>query len=195
MARGFGQMIDRVPAALNTILFPLLTKISDLDEASRLTARAFRLILVLMTVIGVVAVVAIYPAVYLMYGSAFLPLVAPFVILIPGIILSGATAPIMQFLMSIDRAELGISLPIMPLALQIGLALLLIPLWGPEGAAIAYSTALTTLSFINIWMFLRLSKRTFWADLMIQPSDLSYLLKLSMTEAGKLMRLANITRA
>ncbi len=195
MARGFGQTIDRVPAALNTILFPRLTKITDLDEASRLTARAFRLIFVLMVVVGVIALVLIHPAVHLMYGSAFLPLVIPFMILIPGIILSGSTTPIMQYFMSIDRADLGVTLPILPLALQIGLALLLIPLWGPEGAAIAFSAALATLSFISIWMFLRLSKCTFFADLMVRPADLSYLMKFTMTEVGKLLKSINILRA
>jgi O-antigen/teichoic acid export membrane protein len=195
MARGFGQMIDRVPAALNTILFPRLTKITDLDEAARLTARAFRLIFVLMVVVGVITLVLIHPAVHLMYGSAFLPLVIPFMILIPGIILSGSTTPIMQYFMSIDRADLGVTLPILPLALQIGLALLLIPLWGPEGAAIAFSAALAAYSFISIWMFLRISKCTFFADLMVRPADISYLLKFTMTEAGKLLKSINILRA
>ena len=191
LARGLGQMIDRVPAALNTILFPRLTKITDRDEASRLTARAFRLIFVLMVVIGLIALVLIHPAVYLMYGRAYLPLVIPFMILIPGIILSGATTPIMQYFMSIDRADLGITLPILPLALQISLAILLLPVWGPEGAALAFSAALATMSFISIFVFLRVSKCAFWADLMIRPNDVNYLLEFTRIEAGKLLKLKN----
>jgi O-antigen/teichoic acid export membrane protein len=85
-----------------------------------------------MTVVGVIAALLISPAIHIMYDSAFLPLVLPFLILIPGVILSCAVTPITQYFMSINRAKLCITLPVLPLALQIGLAMILIPVWAPE---------------------------------------------------------------
>lgn len=195
MARGFGQMIDRVPAALNTILFPRLTKTADPNEAARLAARAFRLILVLLMVVGLIAMALIHPAVHLMYGSAFLLLVVPFLILIPGIILSGATTPFMQYFMSINRADLGVTLPIPPLALQVTLALLLIPRLGSEGAALAFSAGLVAFSLISIWMFLRLSACTLRSDLMVRREDLHCLLLFTTAEAGKIWKAMKLKRA
>ena len=194
MARGFGGMVDRVPAALNTILFPRLTKTADPREAARLAARAFRLMLVLLTVIGAISFALIHPAVHLLYGSAFLPLVLPFLILIPGFILSGATTPFMQYFMSINRPDLGVTLPMLPLALQVVLALLLIPEFGPEGAALAFSAGLVAYSLISIWMFLRLSVCVLRSDLMLNREDLRYLLQFATVEAGKVLRSMKLKR-
>jgi O-antigen/teichoic acid export membrane protein len=188
-------MIDRVPASLNTILFPRLTKTVDPDEAAQLSTRAFRLILVLLTVVGIIAMALIHPAVHLIYGSAFLPLVVPFLILLPGIILSGATTPFMQYFLSINRADLGVTLPILPLALQVGLALWFIPILGPDGAALAFSAGLVVFSLISIWMFLRLSACTLRSDLMVNGEDLRYLLHFTTAEAGKIWKSMKLQRA
>lgn len=186
MARGFGQMIDRVPAALNTILFPQLSKTVDPKEAAHVSARAFRMLLVLLIVVAVIAVILIHPAVYLMYGSEFLPLVVPFLILIPGIVMSGATTPFMPYFMSVNRPGLGVTLPILPLAIQVALALLIIPMWGPAGAALAFTIGLVAFSSISCWMFLKLSGCTLRSDLMVRREDLLYLWHFSTAEAGKI---------
>jgi len=188
LARGFGQLMDRVPAALNTILFPQLAKTVDPKEAALIAARAFRLLLVLLIVVAVIAVILIHPAVHLMYGSAFLPLVVPFLILIPGIILSGATRPFMQYFMSVNRPGLGVTLPILPLAIQVALALLIIPMWGPTGAALAFTTGLVAFSLISCWIFLKLSGCTLRGDLMLRREDLRYLWRFSTAEAGKIWK-------
>jgi O-antigen/teichoic acid export membrane protein len=188
MARGFGQMMDRVPAALSTILFPRLTKTASSYDAANLSARAFRLILVLLVMVGLIAIVLIYPAVRLMYGRAFLPLIVPFLILIPGIILSGATSPFMQYFLSINRPDLGVTLPILPLAVQIILAFLLIPIWGTEGAALAFSVGLVSFSIVTIWMFVRLSDSSLRNDLMVRSEDLRYLLQFANVEIGKIWK-------
>jgi O-antigen/teichoic acid export membrane protein len=188
MARGFGQMMDRVPAALNTILFPRLTKTVDPDEAANLSARAFRLILVLLVLVGTIAAAFIYPAVRLMYGNAFLPVVLPFLILLPGIVLSGAATPLMQYFLSVNRADLGVTLPILPLAVQVYLALLLIPMWGADGAAMAYSVGLVSFSLSSIFIFVRLSACSLRKDLMVRGEDLRYLLQLFKLEVGKIWK-------
>lgn len=184
LARGFGQMMDRVPAALNIILFPQLAKTVDPKEAALIAARAFRLLLVLLIVVAVIAVILIHPAVHLMYGNEFLPLVVPFLILIPGIVMSGATTPFMQYFMSINRPGLGVSLPILPLSIQVALAMLTIPMWGPAGAALAFTTGLVAFSLISCWMFLKLSGCTLRSDLIVRREDLLYLWRFSTAEAG-----------
>jgi O-antigen/teichoic acid export membrane protein len=187
MARGFGQLLDRVPAALNTVLFPRLTKTADPEEAAHLSARASRLILVLLLTVGVASATLVYPAVRIMYGTEFVPLVGPFLILIPGIVLAGAASPFMQFFLSIDRADLGITLVIPPLGLQVVLALLLIPRLGPEGAAVAFSSGLAMSAVLYAWMFLRLSSCTLGGDLASRREDLRYLKHFAAREAGRLV--------
>jgi O-antigen/teichoic acid export membrane protein len=172
LARGFGEMINRVPAALNTILFPRLTKIHSHEEAASLTARAFRSLLVLLSAGGISAAVSIFPAVYIIYGSEYLPLAVPFLILLPGILSAGTTTPFMQYFLSINRADLGITLPIPPLVLQVLIALWLIPKLGAAGAALAFTVGLLFFSGMNVWMFLRLSTCTARGDLVVRGDDL-----------------------
>jgi len=186
MARGFGCVMDRVPAALNIILFPKLSKTVDPEEASHVSARAFRLLLVLLVVVAIIAVMLVQPAVYLLYGSEFLPLVVPFLILIPGIVMSGATTPFMQYFMSINHPGLSVTLPFLPLAIQVALAFLFIPMWGPEGAAFAFTTGLAILSLISCWMFLKLSGCSLRSDLLVRREDLIYLWRFSAVEVGKI---------
>jgi O-antigen/teichoic acid export membrane protein len=185
LARSFGDMIDRVPAALNTILFPRLTKIYCREEAASLAARAFRSLVVLLSAVGVAAAVFVFPAVYVVYGSKYLPLVVPFWILLPGILSAGTTTPFMQYFMSINRADLGITLPIPPLVLQALIALWLIPKHGAVGAALAFSLGLLLSSGINIWMFLRLSTCTARGDLAVRGDDLRAIARVARQQCQK----------
>ncbi len=186
IARGYGQMIDRVPSALNTILFPQLSKTVDPKEAADVSARAFRMLLVLLIIVAVIAALLIYPAVSLMYGSEYLPLVVPFLILLPGIVISGATTPFMSYFMSINHPGLTVTMPILPLAIQVALALLIIPMWGPAGAALAFAVGLVLHSLISCWTFLKLSGFNLRRDLMVRQEDISYLWHFSATMAGKI---------
>lgn len=188
LARGFGDMIDRVPAALNTILFPRLTKTHSRAEAAGLAARAFRNLLVLLSAVGVLAAVFVFPAVYVVYGSEYLPLVVPFWILLPGILAAGTTTPFMQYFMSINRADLGITLPIPSLVLQVLIALWLIPRFGVAGAALAFSLGLLLSSGINIWMFLRLSVCTARGDLAVRGDDLRAIAQVVRQQCQKGLR-------
>lgn len=188
IARSFGQMMDRVPAALNTILFPQLAKTVDPKEAALIAARAFRLLLVLLIVVTGIAVTLIHPAVHLMYGSAFLPLILPFLILLPGIVMSGATTPFIQYFMSVNRPGLAVTLPVLPLVIQVALAMLIIPLWGPAGAALAFSAGLVAFSLISIWMFLKISGCTLSEDLMLRREDLEYLWHFIKIEVQRILK-------
>lgn len=188
IARNFGQMIDRVPVALNTVLLPQLAKTVDLKESAIMASRAFRLLLVLLIVFAVVASAIVKPVVYVMYGSEFLPLVVPFLILIPGITMSGATTPLMQYFMSINRPDLCATLPILPLLIQIVLAMLIIPMWGIVGAALAFTTGLIALSLISLWVFIKLSGCGLQDHLMVRQEDLRYLWSLIKAEAGRILK-------
>ncbi len=185
MARGLGQLMDKVPAALSTILFPRITKAVTHEEAAQLSARATRLSTLLLIFVGLIAYLLIKPAVYIMYGAKYLPLVTPFMILIPGIVLAGATTPFMQYFMGINRADLGITLPIFPLIIQLSLSLILIPAYGTSGAALSFVAGLLLYSFISTWMFIKLSGCSIKKDLMIQRKDVYFILDFFAEEVRK----------
>ena len=186
MARSLGQMMDKVPGAMNTILFPRITKMDSQDESAKLSARAFRITLILLSFIGIVSLFLIKPVVYVLYGKAYLPIVSPFLILIPGIILAGSISPIQQFFTGIGRADLSIKLPIVPLIIQVLLSLILIPEYGINGAAIAFLMGLIVLSIISVIVFLRISACNMSQDLFIRSKDLYFVTGFIVEEAKKI---------
>lgn len=195
LARGLGQVVDRIPAALGTILFPRLTKMDDAREAARLVARAFRYMVLIMLGAGVLGATLVYPAVYVLYGVDYVPVVTPFLILIPGIVAAGAVMPFAQYFLSVDRADLGVTLPIPPLVLQVLLALWLIPLLGPEGAAIAFSTSLVLFALISTWMFLRMCDGITARDLVVRREDLRDLVRHAARQFATLAAASRFTKA
>lgn len=193
LARGLGQVIDRFPAALGTILFPRLTKMDDANEAAQLVARAFRYMVVIMLAVGVLAAALVYPTVYLLYGVDYVPLVVPFLIMIPGIVAAGAASPFAQYFMSINRADLSATLLIPPLLVQVASAFWLIPQLGPEGAAIAFSTSLVLFALISTLTFAKMCKSITWNDLVTRRADLRDLLGHAARQLARLGPASRLT--
>lgn len=187
VSRNVGQIVERVPAALNTILFPKLTNLDDNEHAEFLTARAFRMMLVMLSLFGIVAALLIYPTIRFVYGAEYLPAVWPFLILIPSIVFSGACSTFMTYFLSINRADLGVILNLPSFTIQIVLAWVLIPWCGLQGAAISFAASLIVFSFANIWVFLKFSSCSICADLLLRREDIECLQRLVLEEANKIL--------
>jgi len=189
MARGFGQMMDKVPGALNTILFPRITKMESIDESAQLSAKAFRITLILLIFTGILAFLFIKPAVYVLYGATYVPLVTPFLIIIPGIILAGSASPLQQFFIGIGRVDLSVKLPLIPLIVQVLLSLALIPGYGVIGAAISFLIGLILFSIASVFVFLKITARSINNDLIIGRKDLAFVTGFFISEAKRIQRM------
>lgn len=182
IARIYSQMIDKVPSTLNTILLSRLPKVNNLIDEAFLTTKAVKILFIILIKLSLLVSLLIYPAVLLFYGDGYLSVVFLLLILIPGILFAGATAPIMQFFLSNNRADLGITLPLLPLIFQIILAVEFIPTWSAFGAAIALSLSLILLSIINIAAFVCFVKSAHLKDFIIKKEDYKYLYQFLISE-------------
>ena len=171
MAQDKGGLINKVPNALSTILFPRIAKLNNNHDSAMLLARALRVVSLILIIIGFLALISIKPLVLLLYGQAYLPLVVPFWIILPGLILYGATSLIIQYFNGIGRADIIVKINIVPLIVQAGMALILIPLIGLVGAALALLVALLSSALIKIFVFLRISDCSLKGDLLIRKED------------------------
>ena len=97
------QVLDQVPSALNTMLYPRVSKSSLAGEAEQLTARSVRILVLLLMAARAAAAAAVWPLVLMLYGRAFLPMVLSVWLLLPGVMAAGATTPIIQDLMGTGR--------------------------------------------------------------------------------------------
>jgi O-antigen/teichoic acid export membrane protein len=156
MAQGHGQVLGRVPSALSAVLYPRLSKLTH-GDAAELTVRAFRVTLLLLGAIGVVAAVLIRPAVHLLYGAAFIPTVVPFLIMLPGLVISSATTVFSQYFQGTARPLAMAQVGGVAVVAQLAGALLLLPRLGVTGAALAFLVGLVATAAVQTVLFLRLS--------------------------------------
>ena len=146
-----------VPGAINTALFPHVSRLDDDDESALLVARLFRITLLVLTGSSLFLSALIRPVVDLLYGSAYSQAIVPFLIIIPGVIFARAGSVFSTFFSGKGRPDLLPKASIIPLALQVMLSTTLIPNCGVAGAAIGYSASMLCLFFIQAALFLNQS--------------------------------------
>lgn len=176
MAQGKGQLLDKVPSAIGTILFPRISNTADESESSALAARAFRVSSVILIVTAIMAYLLVKPLVLVLYGSAYLPMVTPLWIILPGLVLSSAASTLVQFFQGTGRADVIARISFCPMCIQITLALLLIPRFGLVGAAVTLLTAFLVNAALQIYFFLRLTRLSLIRDLVFDREDVATVL-------------------
>jgi O-antigen/teichoic acid export membrane protein len=168
------QVLDQVPAALNTILYPRVSKTDVAGEAEQLTARSVRILILLLAAAGAAAAVLVWPMVYLLYGAAFLPMVVSVWWLLPGVVAAGATSPIVQYLMGTGRPHYVYRMAIVPLVVQVAAGVPLTIRFGYRGAAVAMSVAFAAHGMVRLAVFVRATRRQ-TAPLMPRREDVRLL--------------------
>lgn len=141
------QLLWRLPTAIMFVTIPLMTQMRKSKEAAEFTALSIRLTLVVLVAAAVGLAVMARPLVLLFYGQSFLPSVLPLLVLLPG-----SVAAALYLLATASLVARGDLLPIVKvavatLALNITINVLLIPRYGPAGAAFS-STVSYTISFL-----------------------------------------------
>lgn len=171
MAKGRGEMIlNKIPNALSTLLFPMISKSTDKEEAAQLTARAFRVTFLLLSFIGITLAVLIKPLVYILYGKAFLPMTTPFWIILPGIVFFQSTTVIGQYFGGVGRPDLSPKISFFPMIVQAILAYYLMQNLNVVGASIAFLVSSLLFGLIQLAMFIRISTCSV-TDLWITKDD------------------------
>ncbi|NIR42892.1 MAG: oligosaccharide flippase family protein [Gemmatimonadetes bacterium] len=163
-AVGLAEKLNMPPSAVGTVLFPRVA--AGPGTARDLTAGASRHTLWLTLILAVLLAAVAWPLIDLLYGVDFLPAVGPFWLLLPGIVsisvgrvlssdLNGRGLP-----GAVARAN-GLAL-----ALNVGLNLWWIPIWGASGAAAATTVSYGVAVLFLARRYLRES-RARWADLLV----------------------------
>lgn len=146
-------LLNRLPSAVGTILYPRVSKIGP--DAAVLAARACRIVLLMLMLAGLVGLILIKPTVVLLYGAEYVAMITSFRILIPGVVLSGATGMLCQYFLGVGRPRLTTALSFAQLVVQIGAATYLVPLHGVVGAAATSSISLIALGCLTAVLFSR----------------------------------------
>jgi len=178
LAQQFGSILLKVIDALNTFIFPGASKKSD-DESKEFITKAFRVAMVIMVPLGIISLLGIVPAVYLLYGSEYLPIVSPFLILLPGIVCSSIAGTILMYYMSSGRPEIIAKTLVIPVILQLCLGFLIIPYYGINGAAGILSFGMVNASLTQLMLFLKITKLDFARNMIAGRDDVTTVLNFA----------------
>ena len=179
MAKNQSQLITRmVPAAVNTLLFPRISKSKDQNDSYRVTIWSFRVTLLVHLVFGILLILLIKPIVWILYGPDYLPIVLPFTIILPGLVISQSSTIFNSYFSGVGRPDLVSKLTIIPLIAQLILSVMLMPNYGIIGGAIAFSLSSIILSVATMLVFKKLTG-AHAQDYLIKYSDLTYVFKFA----------------
>jgi len=152
-------LLGRVPAAVGVLLYPRIARLGDQRaEAVMLATWSFRISFWILVVLGSTLAIVAQPVVLLLYGREFLPVAAPLLLFIPGVVIDSATTLIVSYFTGRGRLWLIVGLNLTALATQVALLAIALPRWGMLGAAVATSLAYGFIGVLRMLVFHRLEK-------------------------------------
>lgn len=150
IAASMGDMMYMFPMIVGTILFPTLSALnSDQEKWQRAKTVAISITGVLI-VFAIMAMLLAEPIIKFLFGVKFLPAVAPFVWLIPGIVLLSVNTILMNYFASIGMPLITVYSPSIALLCNIIVNMCLIPKMGIVGASISSVVAYGLMLVISI---------------------------------------------
>jgi O-antigen/teichoic acid export membrane protein len=165
VAYGFSEILMLLPQRLGTLYLPRVAA----DKAALENTQELRLSSSMVFVGTVASAVALSviapPAIRFFYGSAFGDAVIPFLLLLPGICALAVGGLQATYLCGVGKVSVATAASGFALLLNVLLNLVLIPLYGVAGAAVASSLTYSAQALLLIAAVSRLTNDRPWAML------------------------------
>ena len=144
-----------LPTVVASILFPRLSAMAEVTQKWNLAWKAALLMGLVMLPVVLVALALAKPVVRIFFGPAFMPSVAAFVWLLPGIFFLGIETVLVQFLNSMGFPKIVIGGWVICFVANIALNLWAIPAYGIVGASVVSSICYTLICIVVILIIVK----------------------------------------
>lgn len=151
---GLAEMMWILSGTIGFVLFPSVSSINKKD-AAELTAVTCRHSFFLTLILCIVAAFFGKYAIEIAYGKAFLPSYLPLLILLPGVLIISTATLTSSYLNGIGKVIYSPIITSTMLIINIILNILLIPIYGIVGAAIASSICYSYGGMLGVFFFLK----------------------------------------
>lgn len=165
--------------AISTVLYPRIAALNSNSERSDLTSVICRNMTSVSLLGGVFLIMVAEVLIILMFGEDYRSSILMLQLLIPGIIFGSTSRIIANDFAGRGKPELNMNVSFFTVTLNISLNILLIPLYGANGAAVATSISYFINWMIKIILFKKISGNSFLSFLLINGRDLEMFLNLS----------------
>lgn len=160
-----------IPAALGAVLFGRAAAAGH--AAAPLTSRLTRATLALGLALAIPAAFLAPFLIEALYGPAFGPAVRALQLLLPGVVAYGVAAILSQYLLATGAPGRSTFARLAGLAVNVAANLVLVPLAGIDGAAIASSISYTVTAAVMLWLYLGATGRGLAETLLLRRADLA----------------------
>ena len=171
LAVGLAQLLWILSNSLAVVLLPRVAAASP-DRAASDTARLTR-VTTLVTTLGAFAMALVAgPLIGSVYGPMYTGATPFLYLLLPGIVAYGAVKVLESYIAGIGRPKVNLLIAVAALVATVALDLLLIPILGGRGAAIASSVSYSVSSVVTVLWVSRFSRVPVRRILIVQREDL-----------------------
>lgn len=129
----------------------------EVSESAKVTVRIVRFTILLGIASAVATVAAVSVVITPLYGHAYAPAATLVALLVPGVLLLSAARPLSTFLLRQGSSRLVVLPSLIALVVNAGLNVVVIPVWGAVGSALASTVAYGTLVAFQVTYFSRIS--------------------------------------
>ncbi|MCF7798247.1 MAG: flippase [Lentisphaeria bacterium] len=165
--------------AVSTILYPKLASLHENEEKRRLLTLFITKVSFVLTFIGALLVALVAsPAIRILYGMDFMGAVSALFLLLPGIIAGSVARILSNDISARGRPELNMYVGLASVIVNILANLILIPLFGINGAAVATSISYGLNAILKLIIYRRFSGARIFAPVLFGRQDMKRLVRI-----------------
>lgn len=171
VAVSIAERIWIVSQSVSSVLFARVSNLTSDSERAQFTALVSRNVLFLSVVGGGVLFLLGKWIIYLLFGAAYAGSTAPFLWLIPGIVLGSMSRIISNYFAGIGKPEINTYVAIFLTILNVGLNIALVPIHGVIGAAVATTVTYSMNTVVKTIIFSSMNNMSWINFVIIKISD------------------------
>lgn len=165
-----------IAETLQTALLPRTT--ADPDGRREAVAECVRLCLVVTAAAAAIGLVFSRPIIGLVLSPRFLPVIAAFQILLPGVVIRVVPKILAAYFAGIGRPGITSTAVATSVCLNVFLVCMLLPVWGLPGAALAMTVSYTVEALIICLAFRHVSGLPVGRLILVTPADIQTLWRI-----------------
>ena len=144
-----------IPDAVSLVLFPKL--MLSLGDSGKTVARVLRHVMMMTLVTVVVMALLAWPLITIVFGREYLNALSALLILLPGVLFATVYKVVSRWFFSEGRPMIASYIALVALIANIALNIVLIPVYGINGAALASTICYAIVGFLSLAIYSRRS--------------------------------------
>ncbi len=174
VALSISEAMRHLPQSISTVLFPEVSSKKSIGEQSTIASRVCRNTIFALLLGSILVGLLAFPVIRYLYGREFLPSVKAIWVLLPGIIFLSTYGVLSSYMRGTGRPLVPGYVAAVMLVLTVVLSLLLIPLHGIYGAALAVTITYACGCLIMFFFYVNISGEKLSDFLILKREDLAY---------------------